>query len=78
MKTIAKAYLRNRKRSVLEAVYHILPELKLRRIVRAVCFVNTNLSKERVQVLFSVKELGKLPDNRPNIFKRSNIVTWKD
>ena len=36
MKTIAKAYLSNRECSVLEAVYHILPELKLRRIFPAV------------------------------------------
>ena len=49
---IAKAYLSNHKCSVQEAVYHILPELKRRRIFPAVCFVNTNLPEERVQVLF--------------------------
>ena len=40
---IAKAYLSNHKCSVQEAVYHILPELKRRKIFPAVCFVNTNL-----------------------------------
>ena len=49
---IAKAYLSNHKCSVQEAVYHILPELKRRKIFPAVCFVNTNLPEERVQVLF--------------------------
>ena len=37
------------------------------------CFVNTNLLEERAQVLLSVKELSKLPDNSPNIIKKSNI-----
>ena len=41
-KTIAKAYLRNQYCPVQEAVYHILPELKLQRIFPAVYFVNTN------------------------------------
>ena len=48
---IAKA-ISNHKCSIQEAVYHILPELKRRRIFPAVCFVNTNLPEKRVQVLF--------------------------
>ena len=73
MKTIAKAYLSNRECSVQKAVYHILPELKLRRIFPAVYFANTNSSEERVQVLHSEKELSVLPDNSLNIFRKSNI-----
>ena len=73
MKTIARANLSNRECSVQEVVYHILPELKLRRIFPAKYFVNTNLPEERVQVLVPEKELSELPDNSPNIFKRSNI-----
>ena len=73
IKTIVKAYLRNRECSVQEAVYHILPELKLRTIFPAVYFVNTNLPEERVQVLLSKKELSELPDDSSNIFKKSNI-----
>ena len=68
MKTVAKAYLSNRECSVQETVYHILPELKLRRIFPAVYFVNSLLG-ERVQVLLSEKELRELPDDNPNIFK---------
>ena len=41
-KNTAKSYLRNQKCSVQEAVYHILPELKLKRIFPAVYFVNKN------------------------------------
>ena len=73
MKTIAKAYLSSRECSVQEAVYHVLPELKLRRIFPAVCFVKTNLPEERVKVFLSEKELSELPDDSSNIFKKSNI-----
>ena len=62
----------NRECSVQEAVYHILLELKLRRIFPAVYFVNTNPPEERFKVLNSEKQLSKLPDDSPNIFKKSN------
>ena len=73
MKTMAKAYLNNRECSAQEKVDRILPELKLRRIFPAVYFVNTNLPEERVQILLSEKKLSELPDDSPNIFKKSNI-----
>ena len=73
MKTIAKAYLSNQECSVQEAVYHILPELKLRRIFPAVYFSNSNLPDERVNVSFSEKEFSELPDDSPNIFQKLNI-----
>ena len=63
-----KAYLNSRQCSVQEAVYHILPGLKLRKIFAAVYFVNTNLPEENFQVLLSEKELSELPDDSPNIF----------
>ena len=78
MKTIAKAYLSNQECSVQEAVYHILPELKLRRIFPAVYYVNTNPPEERVQVLLSEKELSELPGNSPNILKKFNIDCYMD
>ena len=43
---IAKAYLSNGECSVPEAVYHILAELKLQRILPAVYFVNANPPEE--------------------------------
>ena len=78
MKTIAKAYLSSQGGSVQEAVYHILSELKLRRIFPAVYFVNTNPLEERVQVLLSEKELSELLDDSPNIFKTSNIDRYME
>ena len=71
MKIIAKAYLNNQESSVQEALYHILPELKLKRIFLAVNFVTTNLP-EAFKVLLSEKEFSKLPDSSLNIFKKSN------
>ena len=65
--------LSNRECSVQEVVYHILPELRLRRIFPAVCFVNTNPLEERVLILLSEKERRGLPDDSPNIFKKLNI-----
>ena len=73
MKAIAKAYSSNWQCSVQEAVYHILPLLKLRKIVLAFYFVHKNPSQERVQVLLSEKELSVLPDDSPNVFKKENI-----
>ena len=78
MKTIAKAYLSNRECSVRETVYHILPELKLRRIFPDVYFVNTNPLGEGVQVLLSEKELGELQDESPDIFKKPNIDRYME
>ena len=74
MKTITKSYLRNLKCSIQEEVYGILPKLNLSRIFFAMYFVNTKLPEERVRVLFSVKQLNKLPHNSPNIFKKLNVA----
>ena len=71
------ACLSNRERSVQESVYHIPPEMKLRRIFPVVYFVNTNSPEERVQALLSEKELSKLSDDSPNIYEKL-IAIWKD
>ena len=73
MKKLAKASLSNRECFLQEPVYHILPELKLRRIFPAVYFVNAYPPEERTQILLSDKELSELSDDSPNIFKISNI-----
>ena len=59
-------------------MYHILPELKLRRIFPAVYFVNLNPPEERVQVLFPEKEISELPDDSLNVFKKSNIDRYME
>ena len=57
MKIIDKAYLTNRECSAQEAVYHVLLELKLKRIFSVAYFVSNNLPEERAQVSLSEKEL---------------------
>ena len=52
---------------------HILSDLKLRRVFLAVNFVNTNVPEGRTQVLLSGKEVKKLRDEGPDIFKKLNI-----
>ena len=78
MEKIAKPCLSNRECSVQRAVYHILPELKLGIIFPAVYFVNTNLPEERAQVLLPDKEHSELPDDSPNIFKKSNVGCYME
>ena len=41
-------------------------------------FCSTILSEERVQVLLFERELGELPDYRPNIFKKLNIDLYME
>ena len=52
IKTISRTFSSKREYSVQEAVYHIRPELKLRRVVPAVHFVNTNVPEESMQIFF--------------------------
>ena len=73
LKAIAKTYFSYCECSVKKAVYHILSELKLERIFSALCFVNTNLPEEKVQVSLHKKEYKKLLNDSSNIFKISNI-----
>ena len=46
MKTIVRAYTSKRECSVQEVLYHILPELHLRRVFPAVYFVNTDMLED--------------------------------
>ena len=71
MKIIVRAYTSKRECSVQEAVYHILPELHLRRVFPAVYFVNTNMPEDRSRI--QEQEIEKLLDGSKNIFERNNI-----
>ena len=57
MKTVLRAYINKRECSVQEAVYHILPELHLRKIFPGVFFANSNLPEERTKILLTEDEL---------------------
>ena len=72
MKTIVMACTSKRGCSVQEVLYHILPELHLRRVFPAVYFVNTNMLEDRSRILLSEEEIQKLPDDSKDIFERNN------
>ena len=78
MKTIVNAYISKRECSVQEAVYHILPELQLRRVFPAVLFANTNLPEERCNILLAEDKLNQLPYESTKIFKRTNLDRYID
>ena len=78
IKRNAKAYLNNQECSAGKVIYPILLELKLERIFTTVYLININFPGERVQVLFSEKELSKLPYICPSIFKKSNVDCYME
>ena len=41
-------------------------------------FLNTNLQEERAQILLRENGLSELPDDSPNIFKKSNIDRYPE
>ena len=50
MKSIVRAYSMKRKCNIQEAVYHIMPELRLRKTFPVVFFANTNIPENRFRV----------------------------
>merc|ERR1712121_585253 len=78
MKSIARAYITMREVSVVEAVYHVLPELWLNKKFPAVVFINTNLPEKRFQVFRSEEELSQLPEDSTDVFKRNMLDRYME
>ena len=55
MQGIVRAYVNKRECSVQEAIFHVLPELHLRKIFPVVCIANSNIPEERIKFLKSEK-----------------------
>ena len=62
MRAIAHAYATNRECSVQEAVYHILPELWLRKTFPGFIFANSNTPDRRFKMFRNEKEILELDD----------------
>ena len=73
MKNIASAYTANRECSVQECVYHIMPELWLRKVFPGVRFVNSNVPSKRVKMMLSEVEISQLPSDSKELFKRNML-----
>ena len=78
MVNIAHAYASKRECSVQEAVYHIMPELWLRKTFPKIQFLNSNLPEDRYRIAKSEDELTELPDNSTDIFKRNMLDRYVD
>ena len=61
-----------------EAVYHFLPELWLQKVFPGVIYANTNIPEKLFRVLRSQGEIGDLPDDSNNIFKRNMFDRYAD
>ena len=73
MKSISRAYTTHREISIQEAVYHILPELFLRKVFPRVEFANTNLPEDRVRMCLSKRDLENLDAESTEIYQKNNI-----
>ena len=78
MKAIARAYITKRECSVQEAVYHIMPELWLRKSYPRVIFANSNLPGNRFRICLSEEEINELPEESTEIFKRNMLDRYLD
>ena len=73
MKSVARAYITKRECSVQEAVYHVMPELWLRKTFLGVLFANSNLPEDRYRMFCSEEEIKELPEDSTDIYKRNMI-----
>lgn len=78
MKSIARAYITKRECSVQEAVYHIMPELWLRKTYPGVSFVKTNLPDKRFRIFETEDKLNKLPEDSTDVLNRNMLDCYLD
>ena len=78
MRAIAHAYATNRECSLQEAVYHILPELWLRKTFPGVIFANSNTPDRRYKIFRSKEEIDELPEDSTDVFKQSMVDKYVD
>ena len=75
---IARAYSSKRECSVQEAVYHVMPELWLRKTFPRIIFANSNLPENRYRICKSEEELSELPADSCDIFKHNMLDRYMD
>ena len=78
MKSIARAYITKIECYVQEAVYHIIPELWLRKMCPGVLFANSNLPENRYKMFRTHEDLSELPEDSTDIFKRNMLDRYID
>ena len=78
MRVIAQAYATKRECSVQEAVYHVMPELWMRKCFPGVIFANSNLPEDRYKICKSEEEIMELPEDSTDIYKRNMLDRYID
>ena len=78
MKSISKAYSTKRQCSVQEAVYHVMPELWLRKTFPGMIFANSNLIEHRYRVCRNEAELLAMPDDSTDMFIHNMLDRYID
>ena len=78
MKAISLAFSTKRECSVQEAIYHVMPELWLRKTFPVVIFANSNLPQHRYRVCRTEEELQEMSEDSTDIFKRNMLDRYID
>ena len=78
MKSIARAYITSRECSVQEAVYHVMPELWLRKTFPGVVFANSNLPENRYKMCKNEEKMQELENDSTDIYKRNMLDRYID
>ena len=78
MRTIAHAYATNREYSLQEAVFHILPELWLRKSFPGVIFANSSTPDRRYKIFRNEEVISELPVDSTDVFKRNMLDRYID
>ena len=78
MRTNAHAYATNRECSLQEAVFHILPEVWLRKIFPGVIFANSSTPDRRYKIFRNEEEMSELSVDSTDVFKRNMLDRYID
>ena len=76
IKSISIAYSTKREFYVQEAVYHTMPELRLRKTIHGVIFSNSNQLEHQYRIFRSEEELLEMPDDSADVFKRNMLERY--
>ena len=72
IKSVAYTYALKCERSLQEAVYQVMPELWLQNAFPGVLFANSNIPEKPIWMMLSKKELSKLPEYSPDVYKKKH------
>ena len=75
MKSVAHAYVSKRECSLQEVVYQVMPKLWFKKVFPGVLYANSSISKKRVRMMLSKKEIFELPPQDSTGIYKINMVS---